>query len=125
MQSAKIWKQAGAPLAKFPVATEPFELVAMDIVGPLPLSTNGNRYLLTFTDYVTRYCEAIPIRNQTAETVAQEFVHKIITRYGVPKRLLTDQGRNFVSSLFKGVCTLLGIQKLRTTPYHPQCNGMD
>lgn len=112
-----------APSAKFPTATEPFELVSMDIVGPLPLSNQGNKYLLTFTD-MTCYCEAIPIPNQTAETVAREFVHKIITRYGVPKRLLTDQGCNFVSSLLRGVCTLLGVQKLRTTPYHPQCNGM-
>lgn len=56
--------------------------------------------------------------------LAQEFVHKIITRYGVPKCLLTDQGRNFLSTLFKEVCSLLGIHKLKTTPYHPQCNGM-
>ena len=120
----KSGKRVRAPLAKFPAATEPFEFVSMDIVGPLPLSNRGNKYLLTFTDYMTRYCEAIPIPNQTAEIIAQEFVHKIIMRYGVPKRLLTYQGRNFISSLFKAVCTLLGIQKLRTTPYHPQCNGL-
>ena len=98
----KSGKRVGAPLAKFPAATEPFEFVSMDIVGPLPLSNRGNKYLLTFTDYyMTRYCEAIPIPNQTTEIIAQEFVHKIITRYGVPKHLLTDQGRNFISSLFK------------------------
>lgn len=120
----KIGKQPKAPLIKIPPAREPFELVSMDIVGPLPVSNQGNKYLLTFIDYLTRYCEAIPIPNQTAEIVAKEFVHKIITRHGVPKKLLTDQGRNFVSSLFKGVCNLLGIKKIQTTPYHPQCNGL-
>lgn len=111
--------RAKAPLGKIQPATEPFELVSLDIVGPLPLTNNRNRYLITFVDYLTRYCEAIPIPDQTAETVAKEFVHKIITRYGVPKRLLTDQGRNFISALFKGVCTLLGVKKIQTTPYHP------
>ena len=77
-----------------------------------------------FVDYLMQYCEAIPIPNQTAETVAKEFVHKIITRYGVPTKLLTDQGRNFLPALLKGVCTLLGVQKIQTTLYHPQCNGM-
>lgn len=120
----KATKQARAPLGRIQPATKPFELVSLDIVGPLPVTTSGHRYLLTFMDYLTRYCEAIPIPNQTAETVAREFVQKIITRYGVPSKLLTDQGRNFVSALFKGVCTLLGVQKLQTTPYHPQCNGM-
>lgn len=113
-----------APLVKIPPATEPFELVSMDIVGPLSVSKRGNRYLLTFIDYLTRYCEAIPIPVQTADVIAREFVHKIITRYGVPKWLLTNQGRNFVSSLFKGVRTLLGVKKIQTTPYHSQCNGM-
>lgn len=113
-----------APLGKISPVTEPFELVSLDIVGPLPVSRNGNKYLLTFIDYLTRYCEAIPIPNQTAEVIAHEFVTKIITRYGVPKRLLTDQGRNFVSTLFKSTCTLIGVKKIQTTPYHPQCNGM-
>ena len=67
---------------------------------------------------MTRYCETIPIPKQTAEIMAQEIVYKIISRYGVSKCLLTDQERHFVLTLFKGVCTLLGIQKLRTTPYH-------
>lgn len=120
----KTGKRNRAPMAKFNPTLEPFELVSLDIVGPLPVSRNGNRYLLTFIDYLTRYCEAIPIHYQTADIVAKEFVHKIVTRHGVPKRLLTDQGRNFVSSFFKGVCTLMGIKKIQTTPYHPQCNGL-
>lgn len=111
----KSGKRIKAPMAKFQPVLEPFELVSLDIVGPLPVSRDGNRYLLTFVDYLTRYCEAIPIPYQSADIVAKEFVLKIITRHGVPKRLLTDQGRNFVSSLFTSVCSLLGIKKLQTT----------
>lgn len=104
--------------------TQPFEMVSLDIVGPFPRSGRGNKYLLTFIDHLTRYTEAIAIPEQTAEATAKAFVEKIITRHGVPHRLLTDQGRNFVSGLFKDVCKTLGITKLQTTPYHPQSNGM-
>lgn len=117
-------RRVKAPMDKFTPVLEPFELVSLDIVGPLPVSKNGNWYLLTFIDHLTRYCEAIPIPYQSADIIAKEFVLKIITRHGVPKRLLTDQGRNFVSLFFKTVCALLGIKKIQTTPYHPQCNGL-
>lgn len=117
-------KRIKAPMTKFKPVLEPFELVSLDIVGPLPVSKTGNRYLLTFIDYLTRYCEAIPIPYQSADIIAKEFVLKIVARHGVPKRLLTDQGRNFVSSFFTTVCSLLGIRKIQTTPYHPQTNGL-
>ena len=113
-----------APLQNFGPVLEPFELVSMDLVGPLPKTVNGNVYLLTFMDAFTKYSKAIPIPDQTAETVAREFVTHIVTRHGTPKRLLTDQGRNFVSKLFKETCKLLQIKKIQTSPYHPMCNGL-
>ena len=113
-----------APLQNFGPVLEPFELVSMDLVGPLPKTVNGNVYLLTFMDAFTKYSEAIPIPDQTAETVAREFVTHIVARHGTPKRLLTDQGRNFVSKLFKETCKLLQIKKIQTSPYNPMCNGL-
>jgi Integrase core domain len=98
----------------------------MDIVGgkgSLPTTTMGNRYILTFQDDLTKFSEAIPIASQDAETIAQAFVSKVILRHGAPKSLLTDQGTNFLSNLFKSVCKALKIKKIQTTPYHPQCNG--
>ena len=95
-------KTVTAPLSKIPPATEPSELVALDVVGPLPLSNQGNKYLLTFVDYLTRYCEAIPIPNQSTDVIARKFIQKIITRYGTPKKLLTDQGRYFVFAFLSG-----------------------
>ena len=79
-----------------PVINEPFSRVAMDIVGPLPRSRSGNRYVLVLCDYSTRYPEAIPPRTIDAETIALELV-KIFSRVGIPQEVLTDQGSNFQS----------------------------
>ncbi|KAG5880834.1 hypothetical protein JTB14_027615 [Gonioctena quinquepunctata] len=89
------------PLQKFTPTQEPWELTSMDIVGPLVTSMNGNRYLLTFQDYFTKYPEVIPLSDQKADTIARAFVEQIIVRHGTPRKLLTDQGENFTSTLFK------------------------
>ena len=96
----------------------------MDILGPLPLTVRGNRYVLVVGDYFTKWMEAYPVPNTEAGTVANVFVHHFVSRFGVPDVLHTDQGRNFESTLMKEVCQLLGIVKTRTTPYHPQSDGL-
>lgn len=113
-----------APLEAPFFPTRPFEQISMDIVGPLPRSGRGYKYLLTMIDNFTRYAEAIPLKEITADETARALVEAIVTRHGAPDRLLTDQGRNFVSSLLKNTCRLLGTQKIQTTPYHPEGNGM-
>lgn len=72
----------------------------MDVVGPLLTSLEGNRYLLTFQDYFTKYAEAIPLRDQK-DTTARAFVEHIVCRHGTPTKLLTDRGANFTSQLLK------------------------
>ena len=81
----------GVPPAPLPVVDEPFQRVAMDIVGPLPKSRSGKRYILVLCDYATRYPEAVALRSIEAETIAEELV-KIFSRVGIPKEILTDQG---------------------------------
>ena len=110
-------------MISIPVVSEPFKKVAIDIVGPLPKSTKGNRFILTLVDYATRYSDAVAIRNIDTETIAEELVN-IFSRVGLPDEILTDQGSNFTSQLMKDVCECLSIRKLRTTPYHPMCNGL-
>ena len=100
------------------------DIVSLDVVGPLPVTDNGNKYLLTFVDHFTRFCEAIPIPTQEAEVIAREFVMRIITQFGVPKKLLTDRGAAFTSALMKETCKLLRIQKLQTSSYNAQANGI-
>lgn len=113
-----------APMGDFLVANEFLDVVILDIVGPLPKTERGNRYLLTFIDQFTRFCDAIPIARQDTETIAREFVTRIITQFGIPRSLLTDRGANFTSLLIKETCKLLKIQKLQTSSYNPTANGV-
>ena len=92
----------------------PMEKVALDIMGPLPRSNRGNRYLLVLSDYFTKWVEAYAIPNQ------EEFV----CRFGVPLSVHTDQGKQFESALFQELCDMLDINKSRTTPFHPQSDGL-
>ncbi|UYV65014.1 K02A2.6-like [Cordylochernes scorpioides] len=102
----------------------PFERIAIDIMGPLPRSDKGNRYILVAMDYFTKWPEAFPLADQEAETVAETLISQFFSRFGVPMQIHTDQGRNFESRLFAQMCKLLGSHKTRTTPLHPQSDGM-
>ena len=112
-----------APMRQYSVGA-PLERVAIDIMGPLPTSVSGNKYLLVIADYFTKFVHALPMKNQEADTVARTFVHDFVTIFGVPMQVHTDQGANFESNLFKEVCKLLDIDKTRTTVMRPQSDGM-
>jgi hypothetical protein len=99
---------------------QPMELWAMDVLGPLPMTARGNQYILVMSDHFTKWVEAVPMLNQRAETVAKAFVNEVVTRHGVPSKLLTDQGRNFEADLMKQVFSLLGVRKLRTSRTIPK-----
>ena len=94
----------------------------MDIVGPLPRSRSGCHYILVICDYATQYPEAIPLRSIDAEHIAEELI-KVFARVGIPEEILTDQGSNFTSKLLSEFYQLLKVQAVRTSPYHPQCDG--
>ena len=79
---------------------------------------------MVVADYFTKWVEAFPLPDQTAGTVARTLVEQVVTRFGAPLEIHTDQGREFEAALFRGVCQLLGIRKTRTTPFHPQSDGM-
>ena len=81
----------------------------MDIVGPLTQTCEGNNYLLTFQDELSKYNLAVPIPKQNASTVAKVFIEQIILKFGIPQTLLTDQGANFLSELFANTCKLLRV----------------
>ena len=96
----------------------------MDILGPLPETERGNRYILVIGDYFTRWKEVFAMKDMEAVTVAKFLVYDVICHFGVPDSLHTDQGKNFESAPIKEICQLLGIQKTSTTPYHPQSDGL-
>ncbi|KAI5753631.1 hypothetical protein M8J77_001985 [Diaphorina citri] len=106
------------------VVGAPFERIAMDVAGPFPETNNGNRYILVIMDYFSKWPEAFAIPNQEATTVADCLINHWVSRFGVPLELHSDQGRNFESQVFQEICSVLGIKKTRTTPLHPQSDGM-
>ena len=75
------------------------------------------------TDHFTRYALAVVTKDQTAKTVAKVFYEHFIVVFGVPAKLLSDRGANFMSALVEELCSAFGFQKCRTTAYHAQCNG--
>ena len=112
-----------APLIPLPIVDGPFRRIAMDIVGPLPRSHSGEKYILVVCDYATRYPEAIPLRSIDAGTIAQELI-QLSAGVGVPKEVLTDQGSNFTSQLLVELYRLLNVRPIHTSPYHPQTDGL-
>ena len=116
-------KTPRAPMQTYTVGA-PLERVAIDVLGPLPVSNSGNKFILVIGDYFTKWTEAYALPNQEAKTVAKVVVEEFVCRFGVPRQLHSDQGTNFQSAIFKEMCVLLDIDQTRTTPFHPISDGM-
>ena len=102
----------------------PVERIEIDILRPLTETNARHKYILVITDCFTKWVEAIPLQSIDASTIAKHFVEQFITRFGIPKEIHTDQGRQFESDLFQSLCSYLKIDKTRTTPFHPQSDGL-
>ena len=117
--------QEHAPMCPITV-THPMELVHVDVVG---IETNPNATrstvakVLVVTDHFTRFTQAYLIPNEQAKTIANALWSGFLSVFGAPARLISDQGPSFESKLIAELCALLGVEKVRTTPYHPQGNG--
>ncbi|XP_038207042.1 uncharacterized protein LOC119828829 [Zerene cesonia] len=112
-----------APMQITSTSTQPCERVSLDIVGPLPESGPAKlKYILTVQDDLTKFSSAYPIRSTNAYETSECLLH-YISIFGIPKYILTDQGTNFTSDLFKETCKFLKIKNLWSSPYHPQTQG--
>ena len=111
------------PLVERQIMTEPHETLAFDLVGPFPPAKGGYRWILTCLDQATKWPEAIPVKSITARTIAREMMG-LFARTGIPREILTDQGSQFIGSMVSKLCQGLGIDKLKTTPYRPESNGL-
>ena len=122
MSDWNVGKPLHPPLTPIPVAG-PFDRVGVDVIQ-FPSSQRGNKYAIVFVDYLTKWPEVFPAKDQSALTIARLLVEKVVTRHGVPTQLLSDRGASFLSNLMKNVYKLLGLKKVNTTAYHPQTDGL-
>jgi hypothetical protein len=108
-----------------PIATAgPWDIVGIDLVGPLPETSGQNRYIMTMTDLFSKWVESFAIKNKSADTVAS-VLEKAFLRFGPPNKILTDQGREFVNSVNDSILQKHAVKHLVTSAYHPQTNGQD
>ena len=110
-----------APLGTI-TSTRPMQIVGIDFMH-LDTCSGGYQYILVVTDHFSRYTQAYPTRNKAAKTAAEKVYNDFVLRFGMPEKILHDQGGEFENSLFKQLNSLCGVKRLRTTPYHPQTNG--
>lgn len=111
------------PLAGRPPPRRCLEEISMDVVGPVPSSSRGTKYILCIQDRLSRFLVFAPMKNQNADTTARTFISTWICQFGAPKRIITDQGRNFISETFQALCKFLGTKHSPTTAYRPQANA--
>jgi hypothetical protein len=112
-----------APFQETDTQFNPWDKLYLDIVGPLPMTEEGHKYVLTCQDNLSKYLLAIPMMTQTADEVALNFMRYIVLHYGIPCSVLTDHGTQFMCDMFKCLCKLLRVHKLHTSAHRPQSNG--
>lgn len=103
----------------------PFTRVGIDAVGPFKISNNGNRYILTATDYLTKWAEIRAVPDISADTTAKFIVEDIICRHGAVEEILSDLGKNFLAKVVQQVLEIMSTRHVRNTSYKPSTNGLD
>jgi transposase InsO family protein len=107
---------------RLPDPMEPWEVVSLDYIGPLP-EDQGFNYVLVVVDHFSQYLVTVPTRELSAGTTARALYDEVICRFGMPRRILTDRGTPFHNRLFDDLGELLNIKKHLTSAHHPQANG--
>ena len=111
------------PLKRYPVPEQPFNTVSSDVLGPLPLTEQGNQYILTIRDHTTRYTVLFALPHKNTESIIKA-LRSVISNYGSFKVLLTDNAQEYISENLKSFCKFYNIQKVEVVPYHPQSAGL-
>ena len=110
------------PLSPIPVQC-PFQILDVDVMD-LPVPESGNHHMVVFQDFLTKWPLVFPVPDQKAVRLVKLLSEEVIPLFGVSEALLSDRGTNLMSTLMLDICKKLGIRKVNTTAYHPECNGM-
>ena len=115
-------KSPRAPLGSMAVGA-PLDRMATDFMGPFPITPRGNRYILVVSDQFSKWVEIFSLPDQSATKCASTILNEVISRFGTPLSIHSDQGRNYESQIFQQLCRLLEIKKTRTSIRNPKGNG--
>ncbi|GBM26817.1 Transposon Ty3-I Gag-Pol polyprotein [Araneus ventricosus] len=121
----KASNQTPAGLLQTPVQAQRFETIAIDLFGPLPESKNKKKWILVVEDVATRWVELFALTNATARENVTVLMEEIFLRFGLPRRVISDNGTQFVSAVMQQMCYLLKIHQSSIPIYHPQANPVE
>jgi hypothetical protein len=119
----KVSRMADTTPQSLPLPRRPFELVSVDMTGPLPTTKSGNKYILVLSDHLTKWVEAFALPEMTSDLIAKTLIENVFNRFGFPEYLLSDRGSVFLSALIVEINNYLRIKMKLTSGYNPQCNG--
>jgi transposase InsO family protein len=108
------------------VTLQAFDKWVIDFVGPInpPAKRTGERYIIIMTEYLTRWVEAAPVKYCITETTTHFLFEKVITRFGCPRILMSNQGTHFIKITIQAMLEEFEVHHQKSTPYHPQENGI-
>ncbi|GFU09431.1 protein NYNRIN [Trichonephila clavipes] len=121
----KATNQKPAGFLQTPVPTQRFESIAIDLFGPLQETTEGMKWIFIVADYTTKWVELFPLKQATAKECAMTLLNEVFLRYGVPRRLISDSGTQFVRAVMQQLCFVLDINQSLIPVYHPQANPVE
>lgn len=124
-QKYKVTNLKPAGLLQTPVMSQRFETISIDLFGPLPETKTGERWILIIEDTATKWVELFPLVQASADACARKLIDEIFLRYGVPRKMISDNGTQFVSSIMQKVTHCLGIKQALTSVYHPESNPVE
>lgn len=114
-----------AGLIQTPIMKQRFEALAIDLFGPLPQSLEGYKWVFAVEDTASRWTELFPLETATAEACATVLINEVMLRYGIPRRIISDNGSQFVSAVMQHVTYCFGIQQDLIPVYHPAANPVE
>lgn len=112
-------------MAGRPKISRPWEFVSVDLVGPLPPSTTGFKYVLSIQDYFSKFCLFVPLRTAKAKQIVQHIEEDVFLVYGVPRLLWSDNGSQFIGREWQELAREYNVTLARSANYHPQANPVE